>query len=163
MNIIRAQPGDLGAVLLILDEAAAWLQSRGINQWPHPFPRAEVERRFATGVVYLASVDTQPAGTFALFPTDIAVWGAQPPDALYLHGLAIRRAYAGSGLGRALLRHAEQIAAAQGKRFVRLDCWAGNAALRRFYNAAGFAERGVVEPQHDGERWHCCLFEKSVG
>lgn len=162
MQIVRAQPADVDAVLAILDDAAAWLHHRGINQWPHPFPRVEVERRFREGVVYLALVDAQPAGTFALFEADPAVWGAQLPDALYLHGLAVRRAYAGNALGYDLLCHAAQIAAAQGKHFLRLDCWAGSEALRRFYPAAGFSERGVVEPQHQGERWHCRLFEKRV-
>jgi GNAT superfamily N-acetyltransferase len=162
MLVVRAQFADLDTVLLILNDAAAWLQSRGIDQWPHPFPRTRVERHFADGDVYLAFVADQPAGTFALFEADPAVWGDQPPDALYLHGLAVRRAYAGSGLGYDLLRQAEQIAAAQGKQFLRLDCWAGSDALRRFYVSAGFTERGVVEPQFEGERWLCRLWEKRV-
>jgi GNAT superfamily N-acetyltransferase len=163
MKITCAQPSDTDIVLAILDEAARWLQARGINQWPVPFPHAEVQQRFAEGAVYLALVDDQPAGTFSLFPSDLENWGPMPDDALYLHGLAVRRAFAGSGLGQALLHHAEDIAIAQGKRFLRLDCWAGNAALRRFYTAAGFRERGIVEPCVDGEVWNCRLFEKVLG
>jgi ribosomal protein S18 acetylase RimI-like enzyme len=112
--------------------------------------------------VYLAFVHDQPAGTFALFRSDLENWGEQPDDALYLHGLVVRRAAAGQGLGHELLRYAAAIAAGQGKRFLRLDCWAGNEALRRFYTAAGFVERGVIEPRVSGEVWLCRLFEKAV-
>ena len=35
-----ARPGQLSAVRMVLDEAAAWLQERGIEQWPPRFERA---------------------------------------------------------------------------------------------------------------------------
>jgi GNAT superfamily N-acetyltransferase len=44
-------------------------------------------------------------------------WGARPDDALYLHGLRVRRAYAGQGIGRAILRWAEEQVTACGRRY----------------------------------------------
>lgn len=158
----RAQPQDIDIVQSILDEAAAWLQQRGINQWPSPFPRREIEQRFTDGLIYLAFSGRQPIGTFTLFTSDPETWGDQPPDALYLHGLALRRAYSGNELGRKLLFHAEQIARAWSKRWLRLDCWAGNEALDQFYRAAGFHDCGVVERPMGSDVWSCRLFQKDV-
>lgn len=38
-----ARPGQLADVLTVLDEAAAWLQERGIEQWPPHFEPSWVE------------------------------------------------------------------------------------------------------------------------
>jgi ribosomal protein S18 acetylase RimI-like enzyme len=75
-----------------------------------------------------------------------------------VHSLAIRRPVAGRGLGLRMLRWAERMAAAAGKRYVRLDCWGENAALRRYYERAGYTSRG--ELTHGG--WVCALFERQV-
>jgi hypothetical protein len=56
--------------------------------------------------------------------------------------LAVRRGY--PGLGAALLGWAAESVRDAGRRFVRLDCVAGNPRLRAYYEAAGFAHRGDV-------------------
>ena len=50
----------------------------------------------------------------------------------------------GQGHGRALLRHAEQQAAAQGATGLWLSAWAGNARALAFYAAAGYREIGCT-------------------
>ncbi len=158
----RAYITEIETIAAILDDAACWLQSRGINQWHYPFPRTEIEQRFTNGAIYVAFSADQPVGTFALLPSDPAIWGDATDDALYLHGLAIRRTGAGHGLGYVLLRHAESIAATQGNRLLRLDCWAGNDTLRHFYERAGFRECGVTEEKIGSNVWHCRRFEKPI-
>jgi hypothetical protein len=50
----RASLGEVDKVLEILDEAARWLASRGIDQWPVPMPRGRVIEGFEQGDCYLA-------------------------------------------------------------------------------------------------------------
>ncbi len=158
-TIIRAGSADIDIVLDILNDAARWLTSRGIDQWrPGSFDRAQLTARIDSGEIYLATVDGQPAGTLTLQASDPLFWPDAPDDALYLHKLAVHRTYAGRGLGLYLLRWAERMAAARGKRYLRLDCMAESAALRAYYEAAGFGHRCDIA----GRNWSASLYEKAI-
>jgi RimJ/RimL family protein N-acetyltransferase len=62
-----------------------------------------------------------------------------------------------------LLQWAARAAAGDDLVAVRLDCWAQNRRLRRYYEQAGFRHVRDVD-QSDGSRdWQCSLFEMTVG
>jgi ribosomal protein S18 acetylase RimI-like enzyme len=147
-------------VIRLLDEAARWLEGRGIRQWrPGAFDH-RVTEGVARGEFYLAWQDSAVVGTFQVQSSDPRIWGADGDDdtALYLHSLAVAQSVHGKGIGCSLLSHAERLTAERGKSLLRLDCWAGNARLRAYYEAAGFTcVREAVE-----ETWSCALFEKRV-
>jgi len=160
LSIVQAHPDDLATIISIVEEAAHWLHRRGITgQWPLTFPPEYLAPHVAKGDYYLVLLGDQPVGTCMLLWADPEVWGDVPNDAGYVHGLAIRRSVGGRGVGRAMLRWAEQTAAAAGKRYLRLDCWGENHELRRYYERAGFASRGVIDT---GGGWMCALFEKEL-
>jgi ribosomal protein S18 acetylase RimI-like enzyme len=144
LDVRRAGPADVDEVVAMLSEAARWLLSRGIQQWPDPFPRERVERLVRRGDFYVALLDGEPVATLALQWADPAFWGDQPDDAGYVHGLAVRRTHGGRGLGAMLLDWAEAEVGARGREFLRLDCLAENRALRRYYEEQGFEPRGEV-------------------
>lgn len=144
IEIIQARPNQIDTVAAILDEATRWVQSQGGQQWPLPFPRERLVERFATGEVYLAWLDDAAVGTFSLQPADPLFWGETPDDALYLHGLAIRRVVAGRGVGLQLVQWCEQRVRAVGRRYLRLDCQGGNQTIRRYYEQQGFVDRGAA-------------------
>ena len=91
--------------------------------------------------MYLALLADQAVGTFALQWSDQETWGRVPDDAGYVHGLAVRRDFAGRGLGRELLGWTENRVFQSGKKCLRLDCTAGNDALDANYRRAGFDYR----------------------
>lgn len=162
LTIAQAQPSDLETVLTILEEAAQWLTSRSIEQWS-PGAFRGTHRQFIVdhlnqGEVYLAKVDGEAIGTIRLQWSDKSTWGEMPDDAGYVHSLAIRRAFAGKGVGQQLLQWAEKTVAVNGKHYLRLDCMKENSALRRYYEQAGFIHRGDVE----GNSWKASLYEKRV-
>jgi len=105
-----------------------------------------------------------PVGTFTLVPSltprDRSLWGDRPDDGAYLHSLAIRREFSGRGLGNQMVRRAEEMALAAGKRFLRLDCWKENPWLVRWYEGMGFTLRG--EGSVDQGRWILSLYEKEL-
>ncbi|MGH2516728.1 MAG: GNAT family N-acetyltransferase, partial [Ktedonobacterales bacterium] len=76
------------------------------------------------------------------------LWTDRPGAALYVHGLMVRRTFAGRDIGRALLRWAEREAARRGKSLLRLDCDAKNPTLRAYYERAGFAHVDDVTLPH---------------
>lgn len=168
LRITRAGLEEISLVIEIQTEAAEWLKSRGIDQWQIDREQTGAYLRTAmTGYpppreVYLAWRDAEPVATLALQSTDPRVWravdGVEEGDALYLHGFAVRRAFGGLGIGLALLRWAEGVAAANGKRFLRLDCMVENPGLRAYYQRAGYTHRGDVF----GATWSASRYERVV-
>jgi ribosomal protein S18 acetylase RimI-like enzyme len=157
------QPDEIDHVVAILQEASQWLISRGIAQWnPADFDHATVTRWMSSGVVLAAWREHDAIGTVTIDEQDDGLWTGMPGAARYIHKLAISRHAAGQGVSRALLRAAEAHVAAQGYPSARLDCWAGNTALRRFYTNAGYTLRAIVTETTDEETWECALFEKSL-
>jgi ribosomal protein S18 acetylase RimI-like enzyme len=150
----------LAAFLAVHEEAAAWLWERGVRQWrPGEYTMWDVRDVLASGgEVCLARRDGAPAGGFTLQWQDVEVWGERAPDAGYLHSLCVRRADAGSGLSAALLDYALARVAA-GRAWLRLDCWAGNTALRAFYERHGFSLHTVAK---EGD-YQIALYERAAG
>ena len=140
MNVKPARPEEVDEVVAVLSEAAAWLRSRGIEQWPHPYPAEWVAASIKRGETYLARENGAAAGTITLRWADRAFWGEQPPVAGYVHGLAVRREFAGRG--SELLEWAEGQVREAGRDLLRLDCRTDNVRLRGYYEAQGFEHRG---------------------
>ncbi len=161
-RVMAARPEDMPIVAAILDEASVWLESRGLECWPRPFPAATLEGDLARGASYVAWDGDVAAGTFSLYRTDPAFWGERPEDlpgyALYLHKLATRRGR--PGLGRAMVELAESMARDEGAACIRLDCVAANAAIRDYYERAGYECRGVVDVAF--LNWPAALYEKAL-
>ena len=139
----QARPTDLDTVVSMLEEAARWMVRRGIEGWtPDGFSRERIAVLIERGEMYLAVLAGRPAGTFALQWSDRETWGDVPDDAGYIHGLAIRREFAGTGLGREMLVRAEHLVSRSEREYLRLDCVADNEALNEYYRRVGFAYRG---------------------
>lgn len=148
LTIRRARPGDVDELAAIEEEAAAWVRSRGIEPGEPPRPLREIfAASVAAGHAYVAERNGVAAGKITLQEDD-SLWTDQPNDALYVHGLTVRRSFAGQEIGRVMLRWAEEQARKLGKTYLRLDCNADNPALRTYYEWAGFTHRGDVALAH---------------
>jgi len=164
MAIGRATVDDLGVVLGVLNEAAAWLHGRGLDQWPDGFGAARIGPYIARGEVWLVRDDDGRAvATVRLTAeADPAFWTAaeRAELALYMSNLAIVRTRAGAGLGALVLRWAGDYAARLGYAWVRADAWRTNARLHAYYRGHGWEHlRTVTVP---GRR-SGALFQRPVG
>jgi GNAT superfamily N-acetyltransferase len=131
----------VSAVATLLDEATLWVEARGYEQWPLPFPREEIADAIERGEVYVAEVGGDVVATVTLLWDDELHWGERPPDAAYVHKLAVSRARAGQQIGRAIVEWADETAAANGRSFLRLDCQRANPGIRNYYDELGFEHR----------------------
>lgn len=165
IEVRLASPADVAAVLSVLDEAAAWLASRGIQQWPTRFDERWILRDVEAGQTWLAFSDGSPAATLALGWSD-PLW---PDDGLagYVHRLARRRSM--PGLGDALLSWTAEQILARGRDFIRLDCVADNTGLRTYYERRGFTHRGDAEVggapgvrTNQGHKTRLSLYERAL-
>jgi GNAT superfamily N-acetyltransferase len=159
VNVRRAQEEDAVIVAGLLDEATVWVNDLGFSQWPLPFPRDELAAAIGRGEVYVVeSEDGEGVATVSMLPDDPEYWGDQPPDAFYVHKLAVRRDQAGRGIGAAIVEWANAEAAEAGREFLRLDCLADNPGIRDYYEDLGFEHRGDLVL--DGQKMS--LYERPV-
>ncbi len=144
--------GDETLVLGLLDDAVAWLGSRGItDQWGTvPFSAiparvAEAARWAASGGLVLATAGDELCGALVLGDAPTYAPATDRPE-VYVVLLVAGRAPAARGVGTALLEHAREVAQDRGVDRVRLDCFAGgDQSLVRFYEANGFARLGTFQ------------------
>ncbi|MEQ4718866.1 GNAT family N-acetyltransferase [Nonomuraea sp. B19D2] len=131
----------MNEVLSVLDEAAGWLNARGISQWPARFEAAWVEEAICRGETWLVAAGGKVAGTVTMDWSD-PLWADLDGSAGYVHRMAVRRWAA--GLGGCILDWAADAARQRGANALRLDCVKSNDRLRAYYEAHGFAHRGDV-------------------
>lgn len=108
---------------------------------------ARVRREFAIfpsqteGDVYVAELDGRIVG-----------WGARENEPNYVSDLWVDPDYQGRGIGRTLLLYLCGVMIAEGRKTVRLDTHAKNAAAIRLYERCGFV---II--------WHGIEYSRSMG
>jgi ribosomal protein S18 acetylase RimI-like enzyme len=117
--------------------------------------------------LFVAEIGGKIIGTLTLQWSDPMFWGEQPPDAGYIHRLAVRRDHAGTGLGAALVDWAAVQVRARGRTSLRLDAPADNVRLGELYERLGFVYRGDAEGDRsdaDGSlvHWITRRYERTV-
>lgn len=125
----------------ILREAARWLAGLGVEQWPSDgFPVETVAARIERKETYVAEIDSEPVATLSLDQADPEMWGPEGDDrqALYIHRMAVCRAWAGRQVGDRLLDWAAWQARIAGRPLVRLDCVTANEQLVAYYLTRGW-------------------------
>jgi predicted N-acetyltransferase YhbS len=141
---------DVETVGELIDDATRWVGELGFEQWPLPFPREELLAAIDRGEVHLAEVDGEAVATVTLLWDDPVYWGERPPDAAYVHKLAVRRDHAGRGIGAAVVEWANAEAHAAGRAFLRLDCLRQSRGIRDYYERLGFEYRGDLDDEARG-------------
>ena len=150
LRMQEAKQEDLDTVIQIIDEAAAWLHSKGITrQWPSPTPRKFrelIEKEIAQRQVYLAYLENtgEAVGTLRFEWSDTDLWQHDPDGGGYIHSFATRNGVRGRSVGAAMLAWAKEHVRARGKKYLRLDCWGSNRALCQYYERMGFTFCGFV-------------------
>src|SRR6478752_9220628 len=146
-----AQPGD--ALLLATIGAQVFLEAYAPRGVTASLAR-EVREHFSESV--LARELASPQVRFTLAEREGHAVGfsqvclrrpcpvaAPAPATLELQRLYVLRNTAGQGVGKAMLRHAEQAAAASGQACLWLSAWTGNTRALKFYALQGYADAGA--------------------
>ena len=151
VKISTAQPVDLESYIDLLEEVADWLHEKGLTPLPRGIYR-EFEDFYASsislGEVHLAFIGADLVGAVRLAESDRVVWPADGVDAFCLENLVVRRTWSHRGVGRQLLSWAEEQTAIAHKTCLRLDCFANNAILRKYYEDAGYTGCGEVNAHY---------------
>jgi GNAT superfamily N-acetyltransferase len=145
---------DMPAILGLIDEAAAWLATKGTDQWTRPWPDRDglhdrVRTALLHGTSWICWDNARPAATITADRRPDAYWPASDHavPAVYVHRLIVSRPYAGAGLGSALLDWAGRTGRREhAARWIRVSAWTTNEDLHAYYQKHGFVLR---ELRHD--------------
>ncbi|MFJ3817775.1 GNAT family N-acetyltransferase [Streptomyces sp. NPDC090056] len=163
LSIRPAAENELGTITALWEQAAEWLNSRGIDQWQYAPREARIAAGIAAGECYLVEDGDVAVATITLDRfADSDFWteeeAAQP--ALYVHRMVVRRDVSGGELGSAMLDWASEQAKAAGLKWLRLDAWRDNNALQEYYLGRGFEHVRTVEAEG---RSSGALFQRAAG
>lgn len=151
MQIEQARPEEAATVAAVLNEAAQWITAEGRPLWSATdIGLDRIQRDTDAGGYFIARKNGEVAGVVRLDLEDAYFWPEiERGSSLYVHKLAVRRAWAGHGVPVQLLDFALERARSLGRPFLRLDCVADRAPLRALYERFGFSLHSVI---HKGER-----------
>jgi GNAT superfamily N-acetyltransferase len=151
LQLRRATEHDLDTIIGLIDKAAEWLGTKGIDQWATPWPnRAARDERVSAGIEadqtwVLEADDGTVAATVSMdHEGNAKLWKESElaAPAVYVQRLVIDRRYAGMGLGAQLIDWAGRRAREEyGAKWIRIDVWTHNYALHRYYESVGFIFR----------------------
>jgi ribosomal protein S18 acetylase RimI-like enzyme len=147
LHVRRATADDLPVILEMINEAAAWLRTKGTDQWDKPWPNeaardARVRRGLKRRKTWIAEQHGTPIATITYRQHgNQALWTERErrEPAVYVSRLIVARNAAGLGIGAAMIDWAGQRAARDwGAQWIRIDVWTTNEALRNYYEKRGF-------------------------
>ena len=136
--------------------AQRWLAQKGSDQWStntEAKTRTNIMCSIERGECWIAEVEGAAVGMITVDEyADPEFWTEpdRPNDALYVHRMVVDRSAAGQGVDTKLLDWAESLAAARGRKWLRLDAWRTNEPLHAYYQRQGFAPIRIVSLSHRG-------------
>ena len=147
---------DLEPLVAMYQSVRDWLAARGSDQWAtyaSDVFRESMTLSIEDNCCFVVIDGDQLLGTITVDSfADAEFWNGteRAEDALYLHRMMVDRKAAGRNLGRFLLDHAENLAAASGKHWLRLDAWRTNVKLHNYYLQQGFVKIRIISLDHRG-------------
>lgn len=131
--------GDVPLALDIMREAAAWLNATGKPMWRiEQLTEKNILSSVTPAEVRVGWLGGEAVAAMILQWSDPVIWPGVADDAGYIHKLAVRRVFAGTGCARGMVEWAIDEARRNGKAYLRLDCMATRPKLREFYERLGF-------------------------
>jgi GNAT superfamily N-acetyltransferase len=161
--IRRLQPGDsLEELTTLLRRAFASLGRLGLNCTCVDQTVDVTRRRVQLGDCLVAVADRQVVGTATLQGVDRTspVNWYRHPEVASLHQFAVDPSHQGGGVGRALLRAAEEWARSRRYLQLALDTPEPAAHLRAFYGRRGFMHAETV--RHSGKSYVSVVLSKAI-
>lgn len=130
--------------------ATSRMDEQNIPQWDEVYPdRAAIERDIAEGSLYGLFIHGLLHAVQVMNEKQDESYSAMPwryPDErpLVLHRLCVDPAFQNAGVGRRMVRYAEEFAEANGYRTIRFDAFVDNPISVGIYRKMGFSDCGIV-------------------
>jgi len=150
MNLLRATPDDVPAIMAIIRRVVPLMRAAGNLQWDDLYPNPEVfSRDIEKQQLWVVEIDHSIAGVAAITkdqePEYARVgWDITEP-AIVVHRVAVDPEFRGRGIAEALMRQAETVATERGITVLRVDTNTQNVATQRLFPKLGYTLSGETE------------------
>jgi len=146
IEVKNSQSSDIDAIFDFYDIAIAY-QKKVFNKHWQGFSRDLVQTEIEEGRQYKILVDGKSACVFAVTFTDQLIWGDRDFDSIYIHRIVTHPDFRGYSFVKEIIKWAKKYAAEHQIKYIRMDTWADNEKLLKYYTGCGFTYVGVVSLQ----------------
>jgi GNAT superfamily N-acetyltransferase len=160
--IKQADEFDIPIIEEILLDAVNWLSESGMqNTWNESNVKwSSLSKSYNINNFYIAYENGLPAACMALTDYDPTFWPDIPKgESLFLHKVAVKRAFSGKGFSKELIDFAKKLALSCGINAIRLNCNQHRSKLRAVYENEGFVcvEEKTFFEKHDTALYVCIM------
>jgi ribosomal protein S18 acetylase RimI-like enzyme len=136
--ILNTSSSDLPLIYDLFDRSVIYQEKNGHISWKN-YDKTVLERDVNDGNQYKILIEDSIAMVFSVCYTDRVIWREmENNDALYLHRIVVNPDFKGQRLFGKLLDWAKEHAMSKQLRFVRMDTWAENESIIKYYQSFGF-------------------------
>ena len=157
VEITVAPAFDWGSASEILIDVVQSFNDRGTLVWPEDQISVDgLKESYKLEELFIAHHKSKPLACMFLQESDPYYWPEITDDSsMFLHKLAVLRAFKGTGVAQQMMQWASEYAQRQGKSWLRLDCHGGRPKLRQVYESFGFTlvDRGAIGEFEDVARY----------
>ncbi len=151
MIITNTSNDDFDVICHLFDEAIKYQQRNHYPAWPtydQKFLLSDIENKKQFKIVQ----DDQISCIFSICYSDRIIWrGRDDKRALYLHRIVTNPVFKGNELFKEVLSWAKMHAVEKGLDFIRMDTWADNPSIIKYYKQFGFDVVGNLTTPHSHE------------
>jgi GNAT superfamily N-acetyltransferase len=156
----QADEYDIPIIEEILLDAVKWMSESGLqNQWNESNVKwSNLSKSYKINNFYISYQKGLPTACMALTDSDPTYWPNIPKgESLYLHKVAVKRAFAGKGFSKELIDFSKNLAISYCINAIHLNCNQHQNKLRAVYENEGFicVEEKTFFENHDTALYVC--------
>ena len=142
-QIVNTDLSDLPLVLWLFEQAMKLNDRQGYKVWP-TIDRMRLQHEIKNKLQYKIIQGSDVRCIFSVQFSDPLIWGERDAsDAIYLHRLVVHPDFRGQRLFEDVLAWAKTLAQQRQLAYIRMDTWADNPRIIRYYESFGFALVGT--------------------
>ena len=136
--VVNAVMDDLPLICQLFEEAIAFQQEHQFIGWQN-YDQSFIQQDIQAAQLYKVMRGNDVAGIFSICYADPLIWrDKERGDAIYLHRIVTNRSVATEKLFPQVLNWSKELAVQKKRHFIRMDTWAANQPLIRYYQRFGF-------------------------
>jgi ribosomal protein S18 acetylase RimI-like enzyme len=138
LTIRNTQSSDLPLIFHLFDQSIQYQEKHGYPVWKN-YDQNAIKKDIEAGNQYKILVNDRIAIVFSVAYSDKIIWRAMDTgESVYLHRIVVNPEFKGQKLFGAIVDWAVQHCKEMGLKSIRMDTWAANANIIKYYKSFGF-------------------------
>lgn len=145
IQVLQSHPSDIDTIFEFYDLAIEHQKKVSSKQW-QGFDAKLISEEIAEGRQYKILVDGTVAAIFAVTYSDPQIWPSKDDEAaVYIHRIVTHPNFRGYGFVKVIIDWAKAYSKTKPLDFIRMDTWADNERLLKYYTGCGFNHVGNIK------------------